>query len=249
MPFGYIPHKTLWNDVILKILGAPNTIRRIQASVIMRMLNPQKGDLILDVGCGGGFFSYEIAKTCRCVGVDWNIHKSLSYAMCKLSSVFYVEADVQKVPFKDGVFDKILLSSVLQMVEDDELLLKECHRVLKKEGIFVLSVPIEYVYIRKLNKLKDELTEMFISRGEGFYGHGEIMEVLQRGEFEITETEYAPKRLGSFIYESWLYFCYRAGLPLSHPFYFPLLYPIAYFDRFGNKKQKGNEIIIKARKM
>lgn len=41
-----------------------------------------------------------------------------------------MKADVQKIPFKDKVFDKILLSSVLQ-VKDDEILLEECHCVLK----------------------------------------------------------------------------------------------------------------------
>ena len=226
----------------MKILGTPNMMRRIQAPVIMKMLNPQKDDIILDGGCGGGFFTYEIAKICRCIGIDLNISERLSYAMRKLPSVSYIKADVQKMPFKDRTFDKILLSSVLQMVEDDEALLKECQRVLKDNGILVLSVPIEFLCIRKLIK-------MFGSKGKGFYKHEEVIELLERNGFEIIEMEYAPKRWGSFIYETWLYFCYRTGLPMFHPFYFLLLYPIAYFDRFGNKKQKGNELIIKARKV
>ena len=248
MSFGYIPHKTPWKNVILKILGNPSMIRRIQAPVIMRMLNPQKDDVVLDAGCGSGFFAYEIAKICRCIGIDWNISGNLSHAMHKLPSVSYMKADVQNIPFSDKAFDKILLSSVLQMVEDDEALLKECYRVLKEDGILVLSVPIEYIYIKKLDELKDELIQMFGSRGKGFYGYDEVIELLQREGFEVMETEYAPKKLGSFIYETWLYFCYHTGLPLFHPFYFPLLYPIAYFDRFGSKRQKGNEVIIKARK-
>lgn len=249
MSFGYIPHKTPWKNAILRILGNPNIIRRVQAPVIMRILNPKEKDFILDVGCGGGFISYEIAKTCKCFGIDWNINQNLSYAMYKMPTVTYLKADVQKIPFKDETFHKILLSSVLQMVEDDEALSKECHRVLKEDGTIVLSVPIEYIYIPRLNKLKDKLIEMFGSQGKGFYEYSDVIELLQRRGFEIQETEYAPKRLGSFIYESWLYFCYRARLPLFHPFYFLLLYPIAYFDRFGNKEQKGNEIIIKARKV
>ena len=248
MSFDYIPHKIPWKNAIWKILGNPNMMRRIQAPVIMRMLNPGEGDIILDAGCGGGFFTYEIAKICKSIGIDWNIRKNLSYAMCKQPSVSYMKADVQKMPFKGSMFDKILLSSVLQMVEDDGALLKECYRVLKEDGILVLSVPIEYICVKRLNELKDALIEKFGSRGKGFYGYDEAMKLLQRGGFEILETEYAPKKLGSSIYEVWLYFCYRFGLPLSHSFYFLLLYPLAYFDRFGSKKQKGNEIIIKARK-
>jgi len=249
MPFGYVPHKTVWKDLTLKVFGYPSLIRRIQAPVIMRMLNPQKDNLILDAGCGGGFFTYEIAKICRCIGIDLNISERLSYAMRKLPSVSYIKADVQKMPFKDRTFDKILLSSVLQMVEDDEALLKECHRILKDNGIVVLSVPIEFLYIRKLNDLKDELSKLFGSNGKGFYRLEEVIELLERNEFEIMEMEYAPKRWGSFIYETSLYFCFSTGLPLFHSFYFLLLYPIAYFDRFSNKSQKGNEVIIKARKI
>lgn len=250
MSFGYVPHKIPWKNAILKILGNPSMIRRIQAPVIMRMLNPQKDDLILDTGCGGGFFTYEIAKICKCIGIDWNISKNLSYAMRKLPSVSYMKSDVQKMPFKDEIFDKILLSSVLQMVENDEDLLKECYRVLKKNGVLVLSVPIEYIYIKRLNKFKNELIKKFGSRGKGFYRYDEVIRLLQRAGFEIMETEYAPKRWGSFIYEIWLYFCYRAGLPLFHPFYFLLLYPVAYFDKFGSRnRKKGNEVIIKVRKI
>ena len=249
IPFGYIPHKTPWKNAFLKIFGHPNIMRRIQAPVLMKLLNPKSEDLILDAGCGGGSFTYEIAKICKCVGIDWNISENLSYAMSKNAFCRVIKADVQKMPFKDEIFDKILLSSVLQMVEDDGALLKECYRVLKEDGIFVLSVPIEYIYIRKLNELKNELIEMFGSSGKGFYGYREVIELLQREGFEIMETEYAPKRWGSFIYEFWLYFRYRFGLPLSHSFYFLLLYPFAYFDRFGSKKQKGNEYIIKVRKV
>ena len=248
MSFGYIPHKTPRKNAILKILGVPNLIRRIQVPVLMRMSNLQKDDVVLEAGCGGGFFTCEIAKICRCIGIDWNINANLSYAMHKLSSISYAKADVQKIPFKDEIFDEILLSSVLQMVEDDEALLKECYRVLKKKGVLVLCVLIEYIYVKRLNKFKNELIEKIGSRGKGFYGYDEVIRLLQRGGFEIMEMEYAPKRWGSFIYEIWLYFCYRAGLPLFHLFYFLLLYPVAYFDKFGSKKQKGNEVTIKVRK-
>lgn len=68
MGFGYIPQKSLWKNIILKILGYPNTIRRIQAPILMRILNPQKSDFIVDTECGGGYITYEIAKISKCVG-------------------------------------------------------------------------------------------------------------------------------------------------------------------------------------
>ncbi len=84
MPFGYIPHKTHWKGLILRVFGQPSLIRRIQAPVLMRMLQPGESELILDAGCGGGFFAYEIAKRChKAIGIDWNLNSSLSFAMEK----------------------------------------------------------------------------------------------------------------------------------------------------------------------
>jgi len=249
MPFGYIPHKIKWKNAILKIFGNPNMITRIQAPVIIRMLNPSKKDFILDAGCGGGFFTYEVAKKCqKCIGVDLSINEELLDITRNLSSISFLKADILNMPFKKGTFNKILLSSVLQMVKNDRILLKEIHRVLKKNGVFVLSVPTEYLYIKKLNQIRNKLTKKFKSKNKGFYRYNEIIKLLQKEGFKIMKVEYAPKRLGSFIYETWLYFCYYTGLPLSHPFYF-FLYPIAYLDRFSNKRQRGNEIIIKAKKI
>jgi len=248
MGFGYIPQKSLWKNIILKILGYPNTIRRIQAPILMRMLNPQKNDFIVDAGCGGGYFSYEIAKISKCVGVDRNIRNNEKYIMKYLKSISFVETDIQNMPFKDETVDKILLSSVLQMVDNDILLLKECNRVLKKNAIFVLSVPVEYVYYKELNKIKRKLKEKFGSQGKGFYKYNEIIKLLKDSGFNIIKMEYSPKSWGSFIYETWLYFCSNFNLPLYSSLYF-FLYPVAYFDRFCSKEKKGCEIIIKAKKI
>jgi len=158
MPFGYVPNKTAWKDTILRVFGYPNVIRRIQAPVLMRMLQPEEDEVVLDAGCGGGFFAYEIARKCKIsIGIDWNLSKGLSFAIGKQPKVAYVRGDVQRLPFSSKTFDKILLSSILQMVEDDKALLKECHRILKGKGVLVLSVPIEYCYLKKLNHLKPQL--------------------------------------------------------------------------------------------
>lgn len=64
IPFGYMPNRKFGKDLILRIFGYPNVIRRIQAPVIIRMLEPKRSEVVLDAGCGGGFFTYEIAKIC-----------------------------------------------------------------------------------------------------------------------------------------------------------------------------------------
>lgn len=250
MPFGYVPNRTGWKNVILRALGYPSIIRRIQAPVLMKMLAPKESEVILDAGCGGGFFTYEIARKCKlCIGIDWNLYKGLSLAMGSQSNVAYVKGDVQKLPFMSGVFDKLLLSSVLQMVKDDRALLEECYRVLKGNGILVLSVPLEYIHLKTLNNYKPQLKEIFGSLGKAYYDYDEVIKLLVTEGFEIMQTEYSPKWWGSLIFEVGLSLRYRFGFPFFSPLLFPLLYPAAYFDKLGNRQQKGNELIVKARKV
>lgn len=250
MPFGYMPHKSWWKDLILRVFGQPNLIRRIQAPVIMKIIDPGESELILDAGCGGGFFAYEIAKRCHnAIGVDLNLNSSLYFAMEKYPNVTYIKCNLEKLPFTSGKFDKILLSSVLQVVENDAALLQELFWVLKGEGILVLSVPVEYIHFKRLNQLKPQIQRKFRIKGKGYYKYDQIIKLLKEEGFEILEAEYSPKKWGSFIFETTLDLSQRFGVPYNTPFLFLLLYPLVYFDRFADKKQMGSEIIIKARKV
>jgi len=177
--FGYIPNKTPWNDLVLRIVGYPSMIRRIQAS---------------------------------------------------------------------EKFDKILLSSVLQMVRDDKAVLKNCHRILKGKGVLVLSVPIEYCYLKKLNRIKPQLKKRFGAQGKTYYDYDEVIELLRNEGFGIMETKYSPKKWGSLIFEIGIFLWYHFCFPFFSSFLFPVLYPIAYFDKFADSKQRGNELVIKVRR-
>ena len=81
MPFGYIPQNVKWKDLLFRLLGWPNTMRRLQAPVVMRMINSHKDDIILDAGCGGGNFTFEMAKHAKqCIGIDIRVSEKASSA-------------------------------------------------------------------------------------------------------------------------------------------------------------------------
>lgn len=50
--------------------------------------------------------------------------------------------DISSLPFKDETYDFIFASHVLEYIDDDTRALKEIRRVLKPQGIAVLSVPV-----------------------------------------------------------------------------------------------------------
>lgn len=214
----------------------------------MRLLEPQVDETILDAGCGSGFFTYEIANACKLsVGVDLRLSDK-TLAIRKQPRVAYIKSDVQLLPFDSNKFDKILLSSVLQMVKDDQSLIKECNRILKSEGTLILSVPIQYCCIKRLNNYASTIKLRFGGRGEASYSIASIKLLLQNVGFDVKEIEFSPKKWGSLVFEVGLYLWYRYNFPFFNFALFPIIYPIAYPDRFANRRQIGNEIVVKARK-
>ncbi|MEM4247194.1 MAG: methyltransferase domain-containing protein [Candidatus Woesearchaeota archaeon] len=63
---------------------------------------------------------------------------------------YYFPADVRHdlnkfpYPFKDESFDFILASAIMEHLDDDIAFLKECHRLLKKRGKILISVPHQF---------------------------------------------------------------------------------------------------------
>lgn len=240
-------------------------LRKLQYPVILRMLDPLPNESILDIGCGNGELVCEIAKKAKCLGVDLVGGRRKNIASTK-NAGFQI-ADAEGLPFEDGSFDKVILSSVLQMVNNDKNVLRESRRVLKHNGTMILSIPLDYLIIRRLYMLKgaifgrirrllrlpltyEGLKKQFIvkfgSKGKGYYAFDEIKALLNQTGFIISDVEYSPKRWGTIIYETMLIFCNRFRLPLYHRFYDRLMFPLVYFDRFLSKRSPGCEIVIRA---
>jgi ubiquinone/menaquinone biosynthesis C-methylase UbiE len=92
-------------------------------------------DPVLDVGCGAGYY-FNIFKKKKLVFKGIDIDKSVldlkENVIC---------ADVQNLPFKSLSFKTIVCIDVLEHVEKDKGALKEIHRVLKRRGKLIISVP------------------------------------------------------------------------------------------------------------
>lgn len=59
------------------------------------------------------------------------------------SPIVDIKADICNLPFNDNSYDYILCNHVLEHIYDDEKAMKEIFRVLNKNGIAILQVPID----------------------------------------------------------------------------------------------------------
>ena len=71
--------------------------------------------------------------------------KNLSYDTIDLNSpIADIKADICNLPFLDNSYDFILCNHVLEHINDDNKAMRELYRVLKKNGIGIFQVPIDY---------------------------------------------------------------------------------------------------------
>jgi methionine biosynthesis protein MetW len=108
-----------------------------------------EGNKILDVGCGEGTFATSARKNFDYVcGIDLSL-KALQKAKDKKLEVIKVNLNREHFCFKNETFDAAVCLDVVEHVFDPVALLSEINRVLKKDGVLILTTPnvrfIEYV--------------------------------------------------------------------------------------------------------
>lgn len=94
---------------------------------------------ILDVGCGDGKITQKILNNLsknnfQIYGIDVEKHTPFK-------GLIYYKHDLEhkKFPFLDKKFDIVYSNQVVEHLWDKDNFIKECFRVLKKNGLFILS--------------------------------------------------------------------------------------------------------------
>jgi ubiquinone/menaquinone biosynthesis C-methylase UbiE len=107
------------------------------------LLGVTTGERVLDVGCGSGVVTREIAKRVgtdgRAVGLDQSpallaVADELARKAGLGNNVEFREGNVLRLPFPDGVFDAVLCVTVLSHVPGGEHAIPELVRVLRPGG-------------------------------------------------------------------------------------------------------------------
>jgi len=118
--------------------NTPWNIARVE--LIRSLLGSRRTGLMLDVGCGDAWVSYNVADLVFPVGIDPSV-EGISSAKKHGYKYPLIVADAINIPFRGDVFDKVLCSEVIEHVIDDEQLLKEINEVLKMQGIVIITTP------------------------------------------------------------------------------------------------------------
>lgn len=95
---------------------------------------------ILDVGCGRGTF-LEIMKRDGWEVTGTEFDQDVAATISERYSIPVLQGDLNDLHLPESSFDVILLTHVLEHVRSPLQTIRECHRLLKKNGLLVVSCP------------------------------------------------------------------------------------------------------------
>ncbi len=109
------------------------------------------GKSVLDIGCGGGGKTcyYATFRPSKIIGIDIVPHyaeEGNAFAREKgLADIAsFMTGDASQMPFDDASFDTIIMNDAMEHVDQPELTLAECFRVLKPGGHLYINFPPYY---------------------------------------------------------------------------------------------------------
>lgn len=143
-----------YDDYYQSAIG--KNIDSIEKAIISNLLTDIPRSDMLELGCGTGHWSsYFIKQGFKLVGIDIS-ESMLGVAKLKNIDAEFIIGDASNIPFEDESFDIISSITMLEFVDNQDKVIQEIHRVLRKGGWFVLGGLNANSIVGK-NKDKDEV--------------------------------------------------------------------------------------------
>lgn len=162
-------------------------------SGITKLHTPVK---LLDVGCYDGYIASlmreRMGNTCRLYGVD---AANNSLTLARQQGMTVKVCDVTKgLPYVSDFFDYVFAGEIIEHIVDTDFFMREIKRVLKPDGICILTTPNSLSLGRRLHYLIGSgiFLEVSYSIPKNAAGHvryftfGSMKEFMTMHEFQIT---------------------------------------------------------------
>lgn len=202
--------------------------------ISLDMIDLVKNDMVLNIGTGiSGWLENSIKHDAEMiVGSDLE----LSNLRRVKDDIVVVALDAHFLPFKNECFDKVTIFEVLEHLDEDEKVIEEIYRILKKDSVLILSVPND-------NRLNIINPVKYVQH-KRHYSINKIRHLINSRNF-IIEKEF----IGGGIYE--LIFLY---IHLMAKHVFGILYEPAFLEKnidseYIISRLSGNDIILRCKRI
>lgn len=123
----------------------------------IKLADIRSNSIILDIGCKYALLKYMLKD--KNINVDYfgiDITDKVFSRIENFDSTRFKIADASKgIPFEDEKFDYVFALEILEHVESPTKMLQEIHRVLKPNGVLILSVPNPYAWNEIISNIKN----------------------------------------------------------------------------------------------
>jgi ubiquinone/menaquinone biosynthesis C-methylase UbiE len=116
-------------------------VKGYERELILRLLKPERGEFILDAGCGTGVFTSDFLEAgAEVVGLELS-RPMLDRAMVKMRGQRFlpVQGDMRNLPFAEASFDKTVSVTAIEFIEEAKVAVEEMFRVTKPGGIILVA--------------------------------------------------------------------------------------------------------------
>jgi len=116
----------------------------VRRSIVLDALNLRTGERVLELGCGGGYYTHAAAQfvgpTGRVCGIDISPDQIVA-AQARCAEFAWVEcreADIAAPPYASAEFDVVFAVQVLEYLSDLDGALRHIHRLLRPGGRLIV---------------------------------------------------------------------------------------------------------------
>jgi ubiquinone/menaquinone biosynthesis C-methylase UbiE len=142
IPAVFDRHAAAYRDRLAAAAGRGEARGRAR---VVELLRPRPRDRVLDLGCGPGVLTLPLADAVGerglVAGVDLSDRMLALAREAAPPQVALARMDMERLGFRDGVFDAVACGHALQFCTDLAAALSESRRVLVSRGRFAASLP------------------------------------------------------------------------------------------------------------
>lgn len=148
-------YEHLYTKAFIELCGFPSAEEtRRQAEFVQKHLKVTAETNLLDLCCGYGRFSHEIAKVSQCqvVGVDLSDeYLAIAREHHAAPEITYIKGDMRQLPFDrqfDAAVNLFTSFGYFETQEEDEHVLGEIRRALRPDGLFLLEYENKFWFVQ-----------------------------------------------------------------------------------------------------
>ncbi|MEL7655179.1 MAG: methyltransferase domain-containing protein, partial [Bacillota bacterium] len=152
----------------------------------------QKGEIVLDLGSGGGIDALISSKYVGSQGMVYGLDMTDEMLVLAnknkermgVTNVTFLKGYLEDIPLQDETVDVITSNCVINLCEDKEIALKEAYRVLKKGGRLAIA---DIIQLKEVPENVKNSVEMWLGCIAGALNMDTYQGILEKAGFRQVE--------------------------------------------------------------